>query len=276
MRDDFEKQTKDTLARRVSYHCSNCWTLTSGPQQEPTKTVSIGVAAHITAAAASGPRYDSHLSSQERKSIQNGIWLCQNCAKLIDSDPQRYSADLIRQWKVRAEERAHREISKAGTVPVSSHLAIAYRFIPGVDLASRDAQYNIMYVGRVIGKARQEVEGYFGTLDEVDVVNVGSLDSIPEGGEVRWYQYEGYLLSVAYNMSDIVQGVRFEGLDKHQYTFDDYFEIFHRLGISVGPLPDITSPIKIAWMNYQGYYLSIALNKVEGVVNIVRVYRVPK
>jgi|GEM_PF-4630606 len=147
--------------------------------------VSIGVAAHITADASGGPHYDSRLSSQERKSIQNGIRLCQNCAKLIDSDPQRYSADLIRQWKVQAEERVHQQLSRIANGPASRHLAIAYCFVPGADVSSRDAQYNLMYVGRVIGKPRQGVEGYFSTLDEVNIVNVGSLDSIPEGGEVR-------------------------------------------------------------------------------------------
>jgi len=106
------------------------------------------------------------------------------------------------------------------------------------------------------------------------VINVGSLESIPEGGEVRWYHYEGYLLSVDYGLNDVVQGMRFENFEKHQYTFSDYFEIFHRLGISVGTMPDITSPIKMGWSNYQGYYLSIALNKVKGVINIIRVHRV--
>jgi|GEM_PF-4337051 len=77
-------------------------------------------------------------------------------------------------------------------------------------------------------------------------------------------------------MNDVVQCVRFEGFDQHQYRFDDYFEIFHRLGVSVGLLPDITSPIMLGWKNYQGYYLSMALSKIGGLVNIVRVYRVPK
>lgn len=273
MRDDFDKHTRETLARRVNYHCSNCWSLTSGPQQEPTKTVSIDVAAHITAAAVSGPRYDPQLSSVERKSIQNGIWLCQNCAKLIDSDPQRYSVALLRQWKSQAEERVHQELSHGGIPSIANKQAIAYRFIPGADLTSRDAQYNIMYIGRVIGKSRSAVESFFGSCNEVNVVNVGSLSSIPGGGEIRRYHYEGYLLSVDYDLNDVVQGIQFKDFQKHRYILADYFEIFHRLGISVGPLPDITSPIKWVWSNYQGYYMSISLNEI-GVINIVRAHRV--
>jgi len=112
MRDDFDARAKEILARRVGYRCSNpdCRKLTSGPQEDPTKAVSIGVAAHITAASEGGPRYDPSLSSEERGSVDNGLWLCQNCAKLIDSDVQRYTPELLREWKRQAEQRARDEI----------------------------------------------------------------------------------------------------------------------------------------------------------------------
>lgn len=88
MRDDFNQKTKDILFRRAGARCSNpnCRKPTSGPHTDADKTVNIGVAAHITAAEKGGPRYDHYMSSEERKSIENGIWLCQDCAKLIDSD----------------------------------------------------------------------------------------------------------------------------------------------------------------------------------------------
>jgi hypothetical protein len=276
MRDDFDKSTKDVLARRVNFHCSMCWSLTSGPQVEPTRTFSIGVAAHISAASSGGPRYDPDLLSHERKSIRNAIWLCQNCAKFVDSDLQRYTVRKLQEIKSAAEQRVHEEITRAHDQPTARHPVIAYRFMPNVDLTTRDAQYNIMYVARVVGQIRSEIEDWLGSLDEINIVNVGSLDSIPQGGEVRWYRYEGYLLSVDYDLGDRAQGVRFEDFAKHNYTFVDYFEIFHRLGISIGTNPDIFSPIKIAWSNYQGYYLSIALDRVDGIVNIVRAHRIPQ
>jgi hypothetical protein len=108
MRDDFDKETKEVLARRVGSHCSNpkCKKWTSGPQVDPTKALNIGVAAHITAASPNGPRFDSNCTAEERKSANNGIWLCQNCAKLVDNDTQRYPADLLREWKIVAEAAA--------------------------------------------------------------------------------------------------------------------------------------------------------------------------
>lgn len=89
VRDDFKFGIKDLLAKRVGMRCANpnCRQPTSGPQEDPRKVLNVGVAAHITAASRKGPRYDSALSPEERRCPENGIWLCQNCAKLVDNDP---------------------------------------------------------------------------------------------------------------------------------------------------------------------------------------------
>lgn len=72
--------------------------------------INIGVAAHISAASGRGCRYNSQMTAQERCSVRNGIWLCQNCAKLIDSDEARYTTDLLQDWKSRAEEAARLQV----------------------------------------------------------------------------------------------------------------------------------------------------------------------
>ena len=115
LRDDFTDYTKEILARRLGYRCSNpgCRKLTSGPQVDPTKALNIGVAAHIAAASPGGKRYDSTMSQKERKSINNGIWLCQNCAKLVDNDEQRYPTSLLLGWKSSAEQAALQEIENS-------------------------------------------------------------------------------------------------------------------------------------------------------------------
>lgn len=114
LRDDFSGSTKETLAKRVSQRCSNasCRQPTSGPQEDPAKAVNIGVAAHISAAAGGGPRYDPTMTSEQRCAIENGIWLCQNCAKLIDNDPGFYTPDVLRAWRVLAEAAARRELEQ--------------------------------------------------------------------------------------------------------------------------------------------------------------------
>jgi hypothetical protein len=45
-----------------------------------------------------------------RTSIENAIWLCQYCAKLIDSDIPRYGVDCLRGWKSEAETLVRREL----------------------------------------------------------------------------------------------------------------------------------------------------------------------
>ena len=112
MRDDFLQAVKDTLARRVSFLCSNpsCPLGTIGPHSDQSKSINKGVAAHITAASPGGKRYDDLLASDERSSVTNGIWLCQNCAKLIDSDELLYTAELLRAWKLTTEARVQQSV----------------------------------------------------------------------------------------------------------------------------------------------------------------------
>lgn len=108
MRDNFTKDTKTTLAMRVGGRCSNpyCPQATSGPHSDPTKATNVGVAAHIAAASPGGKRYDPRMTPEERKSIENGIWLCQKCAKLIDSDEAEFALELLNEWKDNAELKA--------------------------------------------------------------------------------------------------------------------------------------------------------------------------
>lgn len=114
MRDDFRQEIKETLAKRVAYICSNpeCRLLTIGPNSEQLKSTNIGVAAHITAASKGGKRYNESLSSKERSSIDNGIWLCQSCSKLIDTDEKKYTIDLLKEWRNVNEKEAGKRLNK--------------------------------------------------------------------------------------------------------------------------------------------------------------------
>ena len=146
MRDEFPSWVKSVLAARVGHRCSRpgCRALTSGPQLRSDKSLNIGVAAHLTAAAPQGPRYDSHLSPEERGAPANGIWLCQNCAKLIDNDPQRYAVEQLRTWKLEAEEYALRNIGRPeGLTSLERDARLRFRaaFMPALgelDAGKRD------------------------------------------------------------------------------------------------------------------------------------------
>jgi hypothetical protein len=79
---------------------------------KPDGVSNIGKAAHIAAAAAGGPRYISTMAPEQRGGIGNGIWLCSNCADMIDRDEQRYPAGLLHEWRCRAETTARAEQGK--------------------------------------------------------------------------------------------------------------------------------------------------------------------
>ncbi len=105
-RDDFSPQTKRVIAQRSGYRCAICGCQTEIPGLDPNTAVSIGDAAHITAASRGGPRYDPNLTSDQRTSAENGLWACKNHHWWIDHDEDRYSvSDLVRR-KITAEEQA--------------------------------------------------------------------------------------------------------------------------------------------------------------------------
>lgn len=122
MRDEFSVAVKEQLAKRVAYLCSNpgCRQPTSGPTATPAGTVNIGVAAHVTAASPGGARYDADLQPEARSAADNGIWLCQTCAKLIDSDVRRYSIEKLREWRSDAEAAAAQALEQRRTPPTES------------------------------------------------------------------------------------------------------------------------------------------------------------
>lgn len=134
MRDDFSAATKELLAKRVGHRCSNpeCRQPTSGPQRDPTGAINVGVAAHITAASPGGPRYDPALTTDLRSSHDNGIWVCQTCAKLVDNDDSRYSVAALREWKRVAELAAIKALEQRRTVAAEPDVAFlkAERLMP--------------------------------------------------------------------------------------------------------------------------------------------------
>jgi hypothetical protein len=141
-RDDFTPSVARKLAARAGFLCSmpECPQRTVGPGSDPEGTVSIGVAAHICGAA-SGPgsiRFDLRQSTKERSSIDNGIWLCQNHAKLIDSDPETYTVAILRNWKVLHEAKIRRELEQPAQTPITevsgTHIALGKGNVTGLDI----------------------------------------------------------------------------------------------------------------------------------------------
>jgi hypothetical protein len=52
------------------------------------------------------------LTPAERQGIDNGIWACVKCAKLIDADDSRFTVDELRRYKREAEHEAARLVGR--------------------------------------------------------------------------------------------------------------------------------------------------------------------
>lgn len=142
-RDDFSQATKNRLAKQARYHCSNpsCRRLTSAPTSDGEKEMNIGVAAHICAAAP-GPgarRYRADMTTEQRKSHENGIWLCQDCAKAVDSADSVFSESLLQYWKKKHSEDMWRSIidkvAFGPSMPPTGEISARLQMAAAADLA---------------------------------------------------------------------------------------------------------------------------------------------
>lgn len=145
--DGFSKSVVESLAKQVAYVCSNpaCNTQTLGPSAKHSGSTNVGVAAHICAASPGGPRYETNQSPEERRSAANGIWVCNNCSRRIDSDEKSYSRELLHQWKASAVSAASRQMGRKvlQDADVDARLASAFRALP-----SQQSQFAVSNVHR--------------------------------------------------------------------------------------------------------------------------------
>jgi len=119
-RDDFSAATKRLLAQRVGYRCSypGCPTpQTIGAAKGHGGVINLGIAAHITAAAPGGARYDGSKSSNQRMSPNNGIWMCTLHGKAIDSDEASFEVKTLRKWKQDAETNSLPQVWTPAATP---------------------------------------------------------------------------------------------------------------------------------------------------------------
>jgi WD40 repeat protein len=129
-RDEFSAAVLGAVSKRAGLHCSNpeCGRVTTGPQaSNELGVINIGVGAHISAAAPGGKRYDEALSSEQRSSPNNCLWLCQNCAKLIDSDETAFPIEKLQAWKNQQELR---QLELISALP-DSRIAVLERRLSG-------------------------------------------------------------------------------------------------------------------------------------------------
>ena len=63
---------------------------------------------HIHAISPDGPRWKEGLTTEELNSIDNLILLCKNHHAVVDSQPEFYTAEQLKEWKAEHEAKVHR------------------------------------------------------------------------------------------------------------------------------------------------------------------------
>ena len=194
-RDDFPAAVKRALAERVAYQCSrpDCRIQTMGPNADPSKSAHEGKAAHISAASPAGPRGDPNLTPQQRSSIHNGIWLCSNCATIVDTDQLRYPQALLREWKEQAERSALNARGKPAPRAEDAVQLLASAFTGQTQRAIPGAIANVhAATERALGAldpriiVRSGFEGGVSTLRLEAVAPVSFKFSVPPESQHAW------------------------------------------------------------------------------------------
>ncbi|QVI69406.1 hypothetical protein [Pseudomonas syringae] len=113
-RDDFSATTVRLLRDMAGNVCSkpDCHVHTHGSKAGRDGAFTVGVACHIKAASPGGPRYDPEQTPAQRKSSDNGIWMCQTHSRLVDVDGLPYPVDILTEWKRLAELRANEMVNR--------------------------------------------------------------------------------------------------------------------------------------------------------------------
>lgn len=105
-RDEFTEKTKLQIAKRAGWLCSDpsCRRTTIGSNSDGNGEINLGTAAHICAAAPGGPRYDPNQLPAQRRSPDNGIWMCKLHGTAVDAKDSKFTVELLHQWKALAQK----------------------------------------------------------------------------------------------------------------------------------------------------------------------------
>jgi len=157
---EFSSQTKQVLMLRAANMCSNpnCRRITSGPAEEKRSRIVIGEAAHIYSSKLKGPRYISKKTVEELKDIDNGIWLCRNCHKIIDSDTSVYFPELLKKWKIDHEKLVTKEIvSSTRLVKEKNSFSPIYQMI---ELLKKEKIFSKVYLAFLLPRTIEDCKDF--------------------------------------------------------------------------------------------------------------------
>lgn len=76
----------------------------------------LGKICHINARSKRGPRYDAKQTDEERNSFANLVLMCGTHHDMIDKEPEKYTAEVIREIKLNHEKKGRIELQPDDSV----------------------------------------------------------------------------------------------------------------------------------------------------------------
>ncbi len=197
-RDNFPSSVIETLKKRAAYICSNpdCNVMTVGPSQlNDEQIVYIWRAAHICAASKNWPRYEESMTEDERSWLNNAIFLCSNCADMIDDNKWiDFSISKLQEWKSEHEKWVRENLNKK--MKNNSQTTIIN------NITSHNQSWGITAHTVNIGVEQRTlteelIKGLWTLISKDDEISVwatsGNLESIIFGREIfKWLNTHGY------------------------------------------------------------------------------------
>ncbi len=165
----------------------------------------FGEVAHIIGASKDGPRGNEE-STDLRVAYSNLMLLCQRCHKEIDDNTDRYSVELLRQWKQEHEERIEIQIGHSGDVHKSTVVLFTVKIKDRITPINRAAYRNAMSPMYPVDEG----------------IKIDNQDFDRNGEESEW---EAYARVIERKIKSRVE----EGIDENKVK---HFSVF-----AIGPMP---------------------------------------
>lgn len=210
---DFRDNVKRELAHLSGYHCAfqPCGAFTGGPAPSSTSySTNLGQAAHIEGARSTSARHNPIMTNAQRRSVDNGIWLCLKHARMIDVTGSSFTTPMLKRWK--SIHQTKMKLFQEG-LPISSgavtriSITNIFPFLNNVELSF--GKHNILYGINGVGKTTIcNLMSSFGTQDSQAQDRLKLLTRPPTGkGELDFFYLKPFKLKM--NIDGISKNIKY-------------------------------------------------------------------